>query len=166
MPNTVVTPDQDAVICEVRIAASPERIFMALTSQEQLFQWWNGEGGPCRVKLWEMDGRLGGKWRCVASDPTGRMVVNGVSEFETHGEIVEFDPPRVLAYTWFANFHTIPSHQSLVRWELLPESFGTLVKMTHSGLQTLPSGTEYAEGWPGVLSGLVRFFDHGEEPLP
>ena len=137
MPKAIVTPDQDAVVCEVQIAAAPERIFQALTTTDQLLRWWNGEGGPCQVRLWEMDPRLGGKWRCLASDPSGQMAVNGVSEFHNFGEIVEFDPPRVLAYTWFANFHSIPSHRTLVRWELIPQSEGTLVKMTHNGLKAL-----------------------------
>jgi len=86
------------------------------------------------------------------------MVVNGVSEFETSGEIVEFDPPRTLTYSWFANFHSDPTYRSIVRWELTSEGGGTLVKMTHSGLKGLPDGAGYAEGWPGVVDGLVRFF--------
>jgi uncharacterized protein YndB with AHSA1/START domain len=157
MPKAIITPDQDAVSCEVQIAAPPERIFLALTSTDQLLRWWNGEGGPCRVKFWDMDARLGGKWRTAASDPTGQMVINGVSEFENFGEIVEFDPPRVLAYTWFANFHSIPAHQTLVRWELIPQSQGTLVRMTHSALKGLPGGTDYVSGWPAVLDSLKQF---------
>jgi uncharacterized protein YndB with AHSA1/START domain len=159
MAKAIITPDQDAVICEVPIAAPPERIFQALTSPDQLLRWWNGEGGPCQVQLWEMDPRVGGKWRCMASDPTGKMVINGVSDFENFGEIVEFDPPRILAYSWFANFHSIPSHRTLVRWELIPQSQGTLVRMTHSALKALPGGTGYVNGWPGVLDSLKGFFE-------
>jgi uncharacterized protein YndB with AHSA1/START domain len=155
--KTIITNDKDAVICEVQVAAPPERIFHALNSEDQLIRWWNGEGGPCQVKSWEMDARLGGKWRCTAHDPSGQMVVNGFSEFENSGEIVEFDPPRALAYSWFANFHSIPSHRTLVRWELTPKSAGTLVRMTHSALKDLPGGTDYASGWPGVLDWLQQF---------
>lgn len=158
MSKAIITPNRDAVVCEVQVAAPPERIFQALTSEDQLAQWWNGEGGPCRVKSWSMDPRIGGTWRCVAYDPSGQMVVNGFSEFETSGEIVEFDPPRGLAYTWRATFHSIPSHESIVRWELIPEGDGTLVRMTHRALKELPESSGYADGWPGVLDGLKRFF--------
>jgi uncharacterized protein YndB with AHSA1/START domain len=120
-------------------------------------RWWNGEGGPCQVKLWEMEARVGGKFRTVASDPSGKMVINGVSEFETVGKIVEFDPPRVLAYTWSSNFHTKPEHATLVRWELVANQGGTRVKMTHSGLKPLPEGAGYADGWPGVMGWLKSF---------
>jgi len=155
--KAIVTPDQDAVICEVQVAAPPERIFQALTSEDQLMRWWNGEGGPCRVRKWEMDARLGGKWRCQIHDPSGKVMPDGSAEFDNHGEIVEFDPPRVLAYSWYAGFHAIPRHRSLVRWELIPKGNGTLVKMTHSALKDLPGGTGYAEGWPGVLDWLQKF---------
>jgi uncharacterized protein YndB with AHSA1/START domain len=161
MVKAVITPNQDAVVCEVQIAASPERIFEALTTVDQLMQWWNGEGGPCQVKRWEMDARIGGKWRCMVFDPTGKMVVHGVSEFENSGEIVEYDPPRVLAYTWFATFHSIPTHRSLVRWELTAQTQGTVVRMTHSSLKDLPGGTEYVNGWPGVLEKLRQFAELG-----
>ena len=159
MPNAIITPDQDAVVCEVRIAAPPERIFQALTSCDQLMSWWTGEGGPCRVKLWEMDPRVGGKWRLVAADPTGKVMFNKVHEIENSGEIVEFDPPRLLALTWFSHAHAIPTHRSLVRWELTLEPAGTLVRMRHSGLKDLPGGTGYAGGWPHVIDSLVRFFE-------
>lgn len=104
-----------------------------------------------------MDARPGGQWHCVAFDPTGKRVLNNRSEFETFGEIVEFDPPRILAYTWFANFHSIPSHGAMVRWGLNPQSQGTFVRMTHSGLKPLQIATDYANGWPGVIGSLKKF---------
>ncbi len=157
MPQAIVTPDQDAVICEVQIAAPAEKIFQALTSGDLLMRWWNGEGGPCRVKVWEFEPRLGGRMRHVAYDPTGQMKVNGVTEFEIEGEVVEFDPPRTLAYTWRANFHSLPQHRTLVRWELSPVADGTLVKMTHSQLKPIADAAGYAQGWPGVIASLVKF---------
>ena len=155
MPHTVVTPDKDAVISEVQIAAPPERIFQALTSSDLLMRWWNGSDGPCRVKLWEFEARLGGRWRCTVEDPSQKMLPGG--EGTTTGEIVEFDPPRTLAYTWLASFHSKPEVVTLVRWNLVPNQDGTLVKMTHSGLKPLPEGAGYAEGWPGVIGCLKNF---------
>ena len=159
MAHAFVTLDQDAVVCEVQIAAPPERVFEALSSPEQLMGWWNGEGGPCRVKSWEMDARPDGKWRCVIADPSGRVAPRGAAGFENHGEIVEYDPPRALAYSWHAGFHAIPSHRSLVRWELIPTGTGTFVRVTHSALKTLPGGTGYVDGWPGVMTGLKKFVE-------
>jgi uncharacterized protein YndB with AHSA1/START domain len=155
VPQAIVTPDQDAVICEVQIAAPPERIFQALTSGDQLMRWWNGEGGPCRVKLWEIEPCLGGRLRHVAEDPSKTMLPTG--EGVITGEIVEFDPPRTLVYTWLSNCHSKPEAVTLVRWDLVPNEGGTLVKMTHSGLKPLPEGVSYAEGWPGLMHSLKSF---------
>jgi uncharacterized protein YndB with AHSA1/START domain len=157
LPNAIVTPDQDAVVCEVEIAAPAEKIFQALTSSDMLMQWWNGEGGPCQVDLWEIEPRVGGRMRHAAHDPTGQMKVNGVSEFKIEGEVTECDPPRVLAYTWRANFHPNPKHDTLVRWELTPRPGGTHVKVTHSRLSAIAQGPGYAEGWPGVVAALSIF---------
>ncbi|MGA3193427.1 MAG: SRPBCC domain-containing protein [Terriglobales bacterium] len=165
MPQAIVTADQDAVICEVQIAAPAEKVFNALISCDLLMRWWNGEGGPCRVKVWEFEPRIGGRVRHVAYDPTGQMKVNGVTEFEIRGEVVEFDPPRMLAYTWRANFHSLPDHNSLVRWELSGTAGGTLVKMTHSQLRAIGDAPGYAHGWPGVIASLVRFAQEGTQGL-
>lgn len=156
--QTIVTPDKDAVISEVQIGAPPERIFQALTSSALLMQWWNGSDGPCRVKQWEFEPRVGGRWRCAVEDPSRKMLPGG--EGTTSGEIVEFDPPRTLAYTWLASFHSKPEVVTLVRWTLAPNEDGTLVKMTHSGLKPLPEGAKYAEGWPGVIGCLKKFAEN------
>ncbi len=79
MTTTIVTPDQDAVVSEIHIAAPPERVFRALTDGGELYQRWftNPE---CPVKRWEMDARPGGRYRYATEK--GNMRVNQVSEFE------------------------------------------------------------------------------------
>jgi uncharacterized protein YndB with AHSA1/START domain len=156
MTSTVVTPNQDAVISEIHIAAPPERVFRALTDAGQQMQWWNNDA--CTISLFEMDARVGGKWRFKSADPTGKLEVNGVRDFEAHGEIVELDPPRLLAYTWIANWHDKPERSSLVRWELTSAANGTRVKVTHSGLTEQPvARKDYSGGWVGVLDLLQKY---------
>jgi uncharacterized protein YndB with AHSA1/START domain len=84
--------------------------------------------------------------------------VNGVSEFECHGEIMEYHPPRLLVYTWIANWHVDKQRKTVVRWELTPTASGTRVKVTHSGLAQEPAARkDYSGGWVGVVEGLKRF---------
>ena len=54
--------EQDAVVAEVDIAAPPERVFEALTEANQLFAWWSTEPSV-ELSLFEMDARVGGRWR-------------------------------------------------------------------------------------------------------
>lgn len=158
MTTTIVSADQDALISEIQIAAPPEHVFKALTDADQLKRWF---GSPeCPLKTWDMDARLGGKYRY--STEKGSLVVNGVSQFECHGEIIEYDPPRLLTYTWFGNWHDDLSQRTVVRWELTPAQGGTHVKVTHSGLAGLPiARADYSGGWTGVLEMLKKFAERG-----
>jgi uncharacterized protein YndB with AHSA1/START domain len=150
MPKAIITPDQDAVISEIEVSAPPDRVFQALITREQALQW--GTSDAFQVIRWEMEARVGGSWRFVSKEK------GSAREFDHHGKVVEIDPPRVLAYTWFANWHSDLAHETRVRWELTPSSRGTLVKVTHSGLAKLPEAcTAYSQGWPGLLNALKTF---------
>jgi uncharacterized protein YndB with AHSA1/START domain len=114
MATTLVTPDQDAIVSETYIAAPAERVFQALVDPQQLIRWWNSE--ECQTEFFEMDARPGGKWRFGTKN--SKLNVNGVSQFFCQGEVLEFDPPRLLAYTWIANWHDDKARRTVVRWEL------------------------------------------------
>jgi uncharacterized protein YndB with AHSA1/START domain len=156
MAQASVTPDRDSVVSEIEIAAPPERVFQALTDEKQLFQWFTD--ASCPVKSWQMDARRGGRYRYATQK--GTKVHNGVSEFECCGEILECDPPRVLVYTWIANWHDDPSLRTVVRWELTPRAGGTHVKVTHSGLAPEEESRKgYSGGWAGVVEKLKKFVE-------
>jgi uncharacterized protein YndB with AHSA1/START domain len=156
MPTTFVTPDQDAIVSEIQIAAPAERVFQALTDPQQLMLWWNSE--ECRTEFFEMDTRPGGQWRFETRK--SKLNVNGVNQFFCHGEVLEYDPPRLLAYTWIANWHEDKSRKTIVRWELTPTKDGTHVKVTHSGLgEEAVARKNYSGGWPGVVEMLKKFVE-------
>lgn len=148
------TADNDSVVAEIHIAAPSQRVFQALTNAAELGRWF--KNSSCPAKLWEMDARPGGSYGYATEK--GTVVVNGVREFECHGEILEIDPPRLLAYTWIANWHADKSRRTVVRWELTPDGVGTHVKVTHSGLaQEEVARKDYSGGWTGVLEQLRKF---------
>jgi uncharacterized protein YndB with AHSA1/START domain len=156
MPTTIITPDQDAVISEIEIAAPPERVFEALTKESELKRWFTN--AECPAKSWEMDARVGGHYGYATEKSS--VVVNGISEFECHGEILAYDPPRVLVYTWLANWHDDANRRTLVRWELTPTKIGTHAKVTHSGLsEENAARKDYSNGWPGVMEMLKTFVE-------
>lgn len=146
MVDISVTPNQDAIIGTVHVAAAPERVFDAITDPAQLMEWW-GKSDIWRCIDWRSDLRVGGKWQSEWIDPEGKHHNLG-------GEYREIDPPRLLVYTWvFKESHP----QSLVRWELTPVRNGTDVKLTHSGLAGFPEAfADYRGGWPKVLERLTK----------
>ncbi len=146
--------DQDKVVSEIQIAAPPERVFQALTNPKEVGKWFTNNECPTRV--WEIDPRRGGRWHSATQ--AGNKAFNGVNEFRSGGEILEIDPPRLLVYTWHANWHEDPSLATVVRWELSAKNGGTFVCVTHSKLATEPkSRKDYAGGWVGVLRNLKQF---------
>ena len=96
MATAAVTPDNDAVLAEVFIAAPPERVFQAITDPQQMPLWW-GQQGLYRVTEWKADLRPGGTGTATAWAPMA-------STFSVEGEYLEIDPPRLLVHTWIASY--------------------------------------------------------------
>ena len=152
MATSIVTADQDTIITEIEIDASPDRVFRGICDPETVRR-----RAPY-IEVFEMDLRIGGKWRMQVRMPKPHR---GFSTVIHDGEVLEIDPPHRLVYSWHANFHSDPKHRSIVRWELTPTNSGTHVKVAHSGLAAEPAACkDYAGGWPGVLQELKTF---GEE---
>ena len=87
----IITPDQNAVIAEIFIAAPPARVFQAISDPAQLPKWW-GQSGLYHVVKSTMDVRPGGKWRSDGIGADGK-------EFYVEGEYLEVEPPRLLEHT-------------------------------------------------------------------
>jgi len=154
---------EDAVTEEIHIAARPERVFKALTDQGELVRWFTCTTGP--VHQWEMEARVGGRYRYFISQEAASA--NGVQAFECHGEILEFDPPRLLEYTWIADWHADKQRGTVVRWELVEDATGTHVKVTHSGLASEHlARKDYRGGWTGVVKMLKSFLEKATDDSP
>lgn len=166
MATASVTPDQDAVLAEVFIAAPPARVFQAFTDPKQISQWW-GQKGLYRVTESHTDVRPGGKWSSDGVDKDGKG-------FRVEGEYLEIDPPRLLVYTWIAPY--TGSVVTTVRLELEPQDVhglqhsgpkrvgtGTLVKIKHSGFASIPEqAVSHGRGWVRVFGWMQAFVERGE----
>ena len=157
MATTSITPDQDAVVSEIHIAAPPERVFQALVDPKQVMSWWTS--AECQIDSFKMEPRKGGRWEYDTKQ--SKLNVNGVTKFHCDGEVLEYDPPCRLAYTWIANWHDDKTRRTVVRWELTPKAGGTQLKVTHSGLAQEPSARkDYSGGWTGVVEQLKKFVEN------
>lgn len=165
MATAAITPDQDAVVAEIFIAAPPARVFQAISDPTQLPRWW-GQAGVYRITEWKADLRRGGKWRSDGVGADGKP-------FYVEGEYLEVDPPRLLVHTWTGSFH--PGN-TVVRWELEPHGVhglapsgpqkagtGTMVRIRHEGFAgDLKSAQQHGEGWKRVLGWLEGFVARAE----
>ena len=146
------TPNSDEIVSEIRIAAPPDRVFQALVDPLQVVQWW-GQVGIYRCTKFESDLRVGGTWRSIGVDGSGR-------QFEIAGEYLEVDPPRLLSSTWLATW--TGDVKTRVRWELEPAENGTLVRIRHSGFAAHPEIAQAYRGWPRMLGWLQSLLERGE----
>jgi uncharacterized protein YndB with AHSA1/START domain len=153
MATAVFTPSQDAVSCDIFIAAPRERVFQAISDPQQVVQWW-GQPGMYRTTDFQMDLRPGGAWRSAGMGADGK-------EFHVEGVYREVDPPRLIVYTWRSSW--MNNLETLVRLELEPEHSGTRVRIQHSGFAGFPAAAkDHGNGWVRVLSWLQAFVERNE----
>ncbi|HEY7683806.1 MAG TPA: SRPBCC domain-containing protein [Gemmatimonadales bacterium] len=142
----------DAIVEEIVIGASPERVWRALTDSTELVSWWSEEEGQ-RDVTWSLEPRLGGRWRSTGFDES-------CGHWDMVGEILEWEPPKRLVYTWEQT--GTQGHGSggrtVVTWELTAIAQGTRLRLTHGGFGAHTEAREsYRKGWPPLLVILRRF---------
>lgn len=152
MNPAMMNVTSDAVVCEIDIAAPPERVFQALVDPLQVPQWWGQDGVYC-CKEFAADVRAGGKWRSAGIGPDG-------GPFEVNGEYLEVDPPHLLTHTWIASW--TGTAKTTVRWELDAKAEGTLLRLRHSGLAARPELARSYQGWPRMLGWIQAYLESGE----
>ena len=143
------------------IAASPERVFHALTDAAEVPRWWGAEG-VYRTAKWESDLRPGGKWKSYIAAPEGsKMSDPRTPEPQTvGGEYITVDPPRVLEFTWSPSWDGFAV--STVRYDIEPTSSGSRLTVTHSGFAGRPDvGAAHGEGWVRVIGWLANYVAGG-----
>jgi uncharacterized protein YndB with AHSA1/START domain len=116
---------------------TPAELWAALTDPERLARW---------LAQAEVDPGVGGRVRLGFDD--------GVTE----GRVLTWDEPHVLEYEWrFAG-----EDESVIRFELRPQEFGTLLVLDHRRLGR-NSGAGYSAGWHAHLDALGGLYDFSDE---
>jgi uncharacterized protein YndB with AHSA1/START domain len=119
---------------ERRLPHPPEKVWRAITDPAELAHWFpqNLEGTFAP----------GAKLRFVfRGEPP---VLDGEVIEDFTGEVLEIDPPRVLAYTWGGD---------ILRWTLTPVTDGCLLTFTDT-LSDLGKAARDGAGWHVCLEGL------------
>ena len=130
---------------EVWIAATPERVFRALTDPEEVTLWWRVPGAYETTEA-EIDLRPGGRYRFA-----GTSAARGA--FEVAGEYRLIEPPRRLEYTWNPDWDD-GATGSVVRYRLEARDGGTRLSVEHTGFATAASRDDHRRGWPAVVAAL------------
>jgi uncharacterized protein YndB with AHSA1/START domain len=139
----------DAIIEQIEIQASPETVYEAWTTPEQVVEWW-GEEGLYGVKKWTCDVRVGGKWRAEGVKKDGQ-------DFSVEGEYLKVDPPKYLSFTWSKPTWAEDCGMTTVELEFQKTAKGTLLKLKHHGFTNQAIRDDHKQGWPRVLGWLSAY---------
>lgn len=137
-----------AIVYTIYIAATPEKVWQALTTAEFSRQYFSGFAI-------EADLRIGGAF--VARAPDGSVHIGG--------EVLECDPPRKLTVTWNVNWPALVEKLGPTLVTYLIEPAGDAVKLTMLQSHDRDIGDDILsggrEGWPAILSSLKSVLETG-----
>ncbi len=133
------------------IAATPEKLWEALTRGDFTKQYWYGR----RI---ESDWQVGSPVRFYDGDS---------NDLTDSGVLLESDPPRRLAYTFQNEFDPEARKLGHSRVTFTIEAYDEMVKLTlvHDELKSEEMAAGFREGWSPILSSLKTFLETGR-PLP
>jgi uncharacterized protein YndB with AHSA1/START domain len=155
------TADGRSVLRFERWLAHPvEKVWRAITEPDELDAWFPaqlvGERAPgAKIRfVFPTEGtRTQDREGSPVDDRASTAASEGASDGAAgdqaptqEGEILEYQPPRLFAYTW---------GDSVLRWELHPDGPGCRLLFSHTFLDR-PFAASYATGWHGCLDALER----------
>jgi len=145
--RAVADVTQGMLLATIDIAAPPERVFRAVTSEE-LTRWWGSED-TYRTTAWRGDVRVGGTWQTEGVGASGKP-------FSVRGEFLVVDPPKKLVQTWRYDWDP---HDSVttITWRFDAIEGGTRVTVRHEGFGEAHAACDnHALGWEKVLGWLSQ----------
>jgi uncharacterized protein YndB with AHSA1/START domain len=133
----------------IYIAATPERVWDALTSAEFSRKYFFGNAV-------EIDLKVGGAY--IVRAPDGALHISG--------EVIECDPLRKLSVTFNVNWPELIEKlgATLVTYEIEPTGEAVRLTMTESHDRPLDDDilSGGRQGWPAILSSLKSLLETGE----
>jgi len=139
-PGTVYT---------IYIAATPEKVWEALTSAELSRKYFFGNAVEIELKV-------GGRY--IVRQPDGALHISG--------EVVECEPPRKLTFTFNVNWPALIEKlgPTLVSYDI--EQAGDAVRLTMTESHDRPLSDDILsggrQGWPAILSSLKSLLETGQ----
>lgn len=144
-------PGADPVVVSAAFKVSPERLFAAWTSPDEVCRWFGPK--PTSLARAEIDLRVGGAYRLVFDEaPETASAV--------HGAYVAIEPNRRLAFTWCwerADEGGVlqSSPISSVTVDFQPRGTGTLLSIHHAALAAEDVRSNVGAGWNRVVEHLL-----------
>jgi uncharacterized protein YndB with AHSA1/START domain len=145
---------EDRIERTVVIRAQPSVVWEALTIPEQMFQWMSGPELHLRIATtWEVGSPM-------------RIWSKAHVPFENDGQVLQFEPERLLAYNHLSSLSRLPKrpeNYSTLVFRLAPASEGTALTVSICGFPTETIFQHLNFYWRVTLGILKRYV---EERIP
>jgi len=136
-------------VARSEIAASPERVWNAMTEPDQVAQYMMGS----RVEIdWKSGSPItwSGEWE-------GKP-------YQDKGEVLAAVPGRLLEVTHYSPLtgdEDVPESYHTLRYELCRGGSGTAVTLTQDGCNSEEQAKQFSQNWQGMLDGLKKVAEGG-----
>lgn len=153
-------PGADPIVVEGHFKATPERVFRAWTTEEDLLQWL----GTHDLEAAQIDARVGGSWKFTFRKGDGGHDI-------LHGQYLAVDAPRQLTFSWqhYSLTEAGPGEESPV--SEVSVSFeavdgGTFVRLTHTLVGSDGARFNIGGGWETSFGRMRKHLMDQGAPIP
>jgi uncharacterized protein YndB with AHSA1/START domain len=136
-----------SIVVEKTLPHPPEKIWRTLTQAELIGQWLMPNDFVPKV----------GHRFTFKTKPMGDW------DGTVHCEVLDYDPPRLLRYSWVGGSKSNDAYgsrlDSVVTWTLTPAPGGTHLRMEHTGFRSPGNDFAYnamSSGWGRVMESIDR----------
>lgn len=134
------------VVIKQRVNAPVEKVWNALTDKAQMKEWY--------FDIPDFELGLHKEFNFYEPGEEKR--------FHHHAEILEVIPNEKFKHTW--SYPEISKEKTIVRWELEEENGGTVITLTHKGLENFShlgkdfQKESFENGWTGIVGQSLKEF--------
>lgn len=136
------------------VHASPEVLFDVWLSADSPYGPWVGDGAR------RLDPSIGGPFYWL--DRNWTDTGPGGGDWPHYGRFLRIESPRVIEFTWMAEFTR--GLESIVTVTFREASEGTQVELRHRGLPDDQFGRDHEEAWQRILHFVSTHFPAGRGP--
>ena len=137
------------VIVKQRVNAPVDKVWSAITSRNQMKEWYFD------IPDFELE----------QDNEFNFYEPGSEKKYHHHGKILEIIPEQKLKHTWA--YPEFSKDKTIVKWELQQDGEETVVTLTHKGLENLEhlggdfTKTSFENGWTEILGkSLKNYFEN------
>ena len=136
----------DNIVVKQKVNAPADKVWSALTDKAQMKEWY--------FDIPDFSAEPHTQFSFYAGSQN--------DQYHHQGEVIEVIPQQKLKHSWA--YPDISKEKTIVKWELQPEGDGTVVTLTHKGIENLDhlgkdfTHASFENGWKEILTKNLKSY--------